>query len=407
MTRGAWHRDDPRWQLAGFVLVHIAIFAALFRGVYAMPYSGTGLFYQYGSAIVAGQVPYRDVFVEYPPFALVFFTLPRVVGESFRWYYVAYQVQVVIADLAIVAMLYAARERETPPWRVLAAYTALLLAVGPIVLQQYDIFPAALTLAAVVCHARRRNIAAWTFLALGTMTKVYPALLGPVFLMLDDTPLVPRVRRAAVTFLVTCVVVLSPLLVIAPASLGRMLAFHSERGIHLDSVYATLAFAARTVGLTFVGITLSYRSVNITGPAADVLVRLSTPLLAAALLASYVVVFRRTSGTDAAATRDVRVLATSSTLVLLAGLVTSKVLSPQYLIWVLPLLPLVVRPYRRLVWAVFAAAGLATYYIYPLRYSDLLALAPSAIAAQAARNLLLVALTLIVARSLRAVETSS
>jgi hypothetical protein len=239
------------------------------------------------------------------------------------------------------------------------------------------------------------------------MTKVYPALLGPVFLMLDDTPFIPRVRRAAITFLVTCVIVLSPLLVIAPASLGRMLAFHSERGIHLDSIYATLAFAARAIGLTFVGITLSSRSVNITGPAADVLVRLSTPLLAAGLLASYVVVFRRTSRTDAAATRDVSVLATSSTLVLLSGLVTSKVLSPQYLIWVLPLLPLVVHPCRRLVWTMFAAAGLVTYYIYPLRYTDLLALAPSGIAAQATRNLLLVALTLIVARSLRAVETPS
>ena len=88
MTRGAGRWDDPRWQLAGFVLVHIAIFAGLFRGVYAMPYLRNGALLQYGSALVAGQVPYRDVFVEYPPFALVFFTLPRLVGESFRWYYV-------------------------------------------------------------------------------------------------------------------------------------------------------------------------------------------------------------------------------------------------------------------------------------------------------------------------------
>ena len=49
----------------------------------------------------------------------------------------------------------------------------------------------------------------------------------------------------------------------------------------------------------------------------------------------------------------------------------------------------------------FAAAGFLTYYIYPLHYPDLVAHDPWAIAALAGRNLLLIALTLIVAGSLR------
>ena len=401
MTAVERRRDDPRWQLAGFALAHVAIFAGLFRGVYTMPYSGTGLYYQYASAIVAGQVPYRDVFIEYPPFAIVFFTLPRVIGASFRWYYVWYQVLIVAADLAVLVSLYAARERSTVPWRVLTPYTALLLAVGPIALQQYDLFPAALTMLAVLSFAQRRDAAAWVLLALGAMTKVYPALLAPVFLMLADGPVATRIRRAALVFGATCIVVLLPLLIVAPSSLERMIAFHSERGIHLDSVYATIAFAARALGLTFVGVAVTYRSWNITGPAADMLTRVATPVLAVALVASYTVVRRHASRLGDDARRDVRVVATSSALVLLAGLVTSKVLSPQYLIWVLPLLPLAVRPHRGLVWAMFAAAGFLTYYIYPLHYPDLVAHDPWAIAALAGRNLLLIALTLIVAGSLR------
>jgi hypothetical protein len=383
--------------------VHVAIFAGLFRGVYSMKPSGTGLFFDYGSAIVAGQVPYRDVFVEYPPLSLVFFTLPRLVGESFRWYYVWFQIQVVLADLVILGALSAAREPDTEPWRILAPYTSLVLAVGPITLQQFDIFPAALTILAVVCYARRRDAAAWILLALGTMTKVYPALLGPVFLLLDDTSLARRVGRAAVAFSATCLVVLAPLLIIAPTSLGGMLAFHSQRGIHLDSEYATIAFAARALHLSFVHVVSAYRSVNIEGAAAAFLVRWTTPLLAAALLLAYALVLRHVR--RAGPTRDVRIVATSSALVLLAGLVTSKVLSPQYLIWVLPLMPLLVQPLRWVNWGLFAAVGVLTYYIYPLRYADLEGLVPSAIAALAARNLLLIALTIAVARSLRAVES--
>jgi hypothetical protein len=366
-----------------------------------MPFSGTGLYYDYASAIVGGKVPYRDVFIEYPPFSLVFFTLPRIAGASFRWYYVWYQVEIVVADLVVLAALYVARERDSAAWPELGAYTALLVAVGPIALQQYDLFPAALTLVAVVCFASRRETAAWVFLALGALTKVYPALLAPVFLILDDRPLWSRVRHAGLAGIVTTVVVLSPLLILAPSSLGEMVAFHSQRGIHLDSLYSSIAFAARSLGLTFVGVAVTYRTWTVTGPAADFLIRLATPLLALALTSAYVFVYQRSRGVAGEALRDARVVATSSALVVFAGLVTSKVLSPQFLIWPLTLLPLLVRPRRWLIWTLFAATGALTYYIYPLHYPDLLGHAPAAIAALAARNLLLLTLTVLVASSLR------
>ncbi len=403
MSSHARRWDDPRWQLAGFVLAHVVVFAVVFRGVYTMPFSGTGLFYDYGSAIVAGKVPYRDVFIEYPPLALVFFTLPRIVGASFRWYYVWYQVEVAVADLVVLVLLYAARPRGAAPWRVLLPYTALLVAVGPIALQQYDLFPAALTLAAVVAFSARRDAAAWILLALGTMTKVYPALIAPVFLLLDDrTTLAARSRRAAAWFAATCLVVLLPFLVTAPASLDRMLAYHTERGIQIESVYSTIAFAVRSLGIGLVNVTQSHRSAGLEGPIADVLARVSTVVLAVALIAAYGFIFRHSGRVTPAAMRDVRIVATSSVLVILAGLVASKVLSPQYLIWPLPLLPLVVRPARLWIWGVFAAAGVVTYYIYPLHYGALLGREFRGVAALAARNILLLTLTLIVARSFRA-----
>lgn len=395
-------RDDVAW-LLGFAALHVAIFAGLFGRGYNMPFSGTGLFYDYGSALVAGQVPYRDYFVEYPPFALVFFTLPRLVGATFHWYYVAYQTQVVLFDLITLGALYAARDHSRPPWEILAPYTVAVLAVGPIILEQFDIFPAAFTLLAVVYYSRSRDTAAWIFLALGVMTKVYPLLIAPVFLLLDWRRglRVRDVGRAAIAFTATCFVVVLPLLVIAPTSLTRMLAFHAQRGIHLDSTYGSLAMVMDALNVSYVHVVFTFRSWNLAGPVPDVLTRLSTPLLGVLLLGAYALIAKclRTLGDES--TRDVRVVATCSALVLLAGLVGSKVLSPQYLIWVVPLVPLMTRPHRYLAWGVFALTGLMTYYIYPLRYGDLMYHHESAIAALAARSLLLVALTLIVADSLR------
>jgi uncharacterized membrane protein len=285
---------------------------------------------------------------------------------------------------------------------VLTAYTALLLAVGPITLQQYDLFPATFALLAVVAYADARDGWAWAFLALGTMAKVYPILLAPVFLMLDErATLRGRTMRAAIAFGATCVIVLLPLLLVAPTSVARMVAYHTGRGIQVESLYSSLALVANSLGWGDIGSVFSFGSYNVTGHVVDLLAKLSTPLLLVALLVAYAVVFRRSSQLLTDHRRDVNILATSSALVLLAGLVTSKVLSPQYLIWLLPLLPLTVRPGRRLVWGVFAAAGVATYYIYPLHYDDLIGRVPSAIAVLAARNLLLLILLVIVARSLR------
>lgn len=395
-------RDDVAW-LLGFAALHVVIFAGLFGRGYSMPFSGTELYFQYGSALVAGHVPYRDYFVEYPPFALVFFTLPRLVGATFHGYYVAYQTQVVLFDLITLGALYAARDHSRPPWQILAPYTLAVLAVGPIILEQYDIFPAAFTLLAVVYYSRSRDTAAWIFLALGVMTKVYPLLIAPVFLLLDWRRgwRMRDVRRAALAFTATCFVVVLPLLVIAPTSLTRMLAYHAQRGIHLESTYGSLALIADALNLILVRLEFTFGSWNLAGPVPNALARLSTPLLGILLLGAYALIAKCIRTFDAERTRDVHVVATCSALGLLAGLVGSKVLSPQYLIWILPLIPLMTRPHRYAAWGVFALIGLVTYYIYPLHYDNLMARQTSAIAALAVRNLLLVAVTLIVADSLR------
>ena len=390
------------WMLGAAALAHVAIFAGLFRSVYSIPFSGTGLFYDYAGRVLAGQLPYRDFFAEYPPLAIALFTAPRMLGESFRWYYVWYQVQVVIADLLIVLALYLAARRWTlSPSKVFGAYTAAVLAVGPINLQQFDIFPAALSLFAVLRFAADDAIGTGILLALAVMTKVYPILLAPIFVLLAWHQQRYSVWKALVAFILTCGVVLLPWLLRGPATLRAMLAFHAERGTHLDSVYSSISFAARSVGLTWVNVVFSFRSWNISGPVPDALARASTFVMLAALAIVYALIARSGRDRDPAAARDVEFVGHAAFAVLLAAMVTSKVLSPQYLVWLTPFVPFVIGPRRVAVRAGFIVAGLLTYWLYPWRYQGLLNRETSALALLAARNIALVATAVLAAASLR------
>jgi hypothetical protein len=69
-------------------VLHILMFAFVLPShLYADQILGSDQHYfRYASRIVRGELPYHDFFVEYPPFALVPFTLPRLVSASpFVW----------------------------------------------------------------------------------------------------------------------------------------------------------------------------------------------------------------------------------------------------------------------------------------------------------------------------------
>ncbi|HXT17803.1 MAG TPA: glycosyltransferase family 87 protein [Gemmatimonadaceae bacterium] len=379
-------------------LAHVVILVVVFWSVYRSNFSDVPIYYRYASRALAGAVPYRDFAVEYPPAALIFFGLPRLVATTLTQYYVAFRVEVVIADLLILVALNAiARRRGLNRVAVLGAYTVFVLTVGPIIGQDFDIFPAATVVCALWFAGRSEWFGASIMLAVGILTKLYPLLLVPVFAM-------QHVRARAYGLLVRCaivgtatmVVLASPLLLVAPRNMLGFLDYHAARGVHAESTYGSLLVAASKLHLVAAAIEYNFSSWNMSGHAAAVVKPLSTVLMLAAVVVVYAMMYRRTR-------RDEPVdLAAWSALVLFAGLVTSKVLSPQYLIWVMPLVPLIAVRNRALLWTLFALTGVVTYYIFPLRYMALVRTeAPDAVVGLVLRNLLLVVTTVVLARGLR------
>lgn len=402
-----------RHLLAGFALVHLVIFAGLFQSaLYPLNNSGIGLYFADMNKLFAGQVPYRDFVLEYPPFAILFFAIPRLFGTAYATYYAGFQVEIILCDLAILATLCAIAKSRSgvtreAPHVILAAYTIFVLAVGPIIAQQFDLFAAAMVLGAVYCAIRGGRARVWIFLALGAMTKLYPALLAPIFVARD----VRRRDWKAVAIALgvsigTCLIVMLPLLVVAPTAIKTFFAYHAERGIQLESSYAALLLVADKLHIVIVGIGNSFGSWNVTGEYANIVARVSTGVLLAVLVVAYAFLYwTLRDGADASTPRDDAAQtpwATAALVVIFTTLVASKVLSPQYMMWALPLVPLVEGARRRRIWILFAVTCVMTYYIFPTRYPHLIRDdAFDVLIVLVARNTLLVVLALECARALR------
>jgi hypothetical protein len=153
------------------------------------------------------------------------------------------------------------------------------------------------------------------------------------------------------------------------AGVFDLLSFHSQRGVQLESSYASIMAVAREFGVP-ARIQMWTGGVNLDGPLAPALRACSTAAMAG--LVAALVWWRLARGRHAA---DRTTLAWRLTLLTVVGIVAvSKVFSPQYLVWALPatlLLSLdVARSRRDMVVAAALVAGLAglTTWVFPYHY---------------------------------------
>ncbi len=398
---------DPReggraWTIAWFALAHLLLVAVVFELIYTSTYGDFAIYWRYGRNVLLGHLPYAAFPAEYPPLAFVFFALPTFASfGNIGVFYPAWIAEVYIADVVVLATLYGmAQRRGVSPFLVLGAYTVLFGLVGPLTVREFDMFPAALTLLALSAFEAGRERRGWFWLALGVMTKLYPILLAPVILLRKGGRVSGReIARGAAIGIGTCLALTLPWIILAPKSLLGFVRYHAERGLQLESTYSSVVLAARALHLASAATANGFGSWNVTGAAAAAALRMSTFVLVVALVAAYAVcavAFRRGRQTDAL-TQDHALLAACCALVVLAAMITSKVLSPQYLVWVLPLLALATGPGRMRRWVLFGAIAIATYYIFPRHYRALITMQPVPVAVLVARNLMLVSLTVLLA----------
>ncbi len=395
-----WLKQRP---LICFIFLHALLFLAVFANLDDLV-GGHGFERGFAAQMLNGMLPYRDFNSEYPPLALFSFLLPALFFPDYPAYGFCYAVEIFLLDVLILFILVKFSQRfRLKIWPVLIIYTVCLMVMGPIVTGRFDLLPAALVLVALYAFIIGRNKTAWGFLALGASAKLYPLVIAPLFFIYL---LRQRCYRQLVwgmaVFVGVILIINLPWVIIDADGFGWFLSYHMERGLHSESSYGLALIMGQLMGMNQVSANLTHGSWNVISPAADAIAKYSFYITAALLVLLYSIfmrmIFKRY---DEAVTKGVLDNATTqlimrcSILAILIMLLASKVFSPQFLIWLCPLIPLVNTRWRYLTLALFLVAAIITQYIYPHNYIAFELFTPYLVVMLFIRNLLLVAMAVI------------
>jgi Glycosyltransferase family 87 len=385
---------------AGLVLLTLAVglglLTATWGALHLPPFErfqiiDTMLYQEYGEAMAAGQVPYRDFELEYPPAALPAFWLPtlgpaedyRSIFEALMW---------ICAAAILVFVVRAAASLGAPPGRLLgiaAAVGLFPLALGTVMLTRYDLWPAALTAAALAAVFSGRERLGLGVLGVAVAAKVYPlVLLPPLLVYLARRGGRREALLGFAAFAATLAVIVVPFAVVSPEGLADSMERQLGRPLQIESLGASLLLGAHQLGLYDPVVVTTHGSQNLAGSVPDGLATAQTVLQAGALVAVWAL-FARGPATP---TRLAAACAGSLVVFVAFG----KVLSPQFMIWLVPLVPLVLGRIGLAAGALLGAALVTTHVWFPTRYWDLVDLQPVGWLALV-RNGLLVALAAVLA----------
>ena len=338
-----------------------------------------------GEAILRGEIPYRDFFLEYPPASIPAFLPPALLSEDRATYISLFssEMALVLVAALVLTALAARRLRGFSAWPVPAlAFVASSLLLYPVAVSRYDA-TVALTLAvAALCAALggRYLILAYASLGFGAAAKLVPALATlPLALLRREA------ARGFAVFFAVLALCFGSAVVLGGGGFLESFAYHADRGLQVESLAASVLIG---LGLAS-GVAFEYGAFEVRGAGVDLAASLSFPVTGALLLFTAFAMYRehREGGLGGAA------FPRYAAALILAFMLGSKVLSPQYLIWLLPLVPL---SFGGLAGAgvslVFLAACWTTTQVFPTHYADLLNFRHPGPGLLLGRNLLLVLL---------------
>ncbi|WP_042385987.1 glycosyltransferase 87 family protein [Streptacidiphilus melanogenes] len=361
------------WTLGRVLLVTVAL------GVLKVPHtdvaSDVKVIYQgWAEVLRTGTFPMDDVTWQYPPLAGLLILLPLWLPGS---YFVMFLVLVAVCDAAALLMLLrAGRGSRAGAWLWVAAVPLL----GPTVYCRFDLPVTTVAIAATLALPGRSRWAG-VLAGLGAMLKVWPVLV-----LAGASPRRHAAWRAWTACLVTCAAVC---FVAAATTHGAFsfLGFQGSRGIEIESLGALPFYYGSVTGLWQGKTAMHYGSLEFLGPHVDAMGL--TMLGLTALSFCFLLLWRWHNRVWTAATA-----ADAALTAVLLFTVTSRVISPQYVIWLLggAAVCLTARATRMrpVAWMLAAAAPL-TFLEFPLFWGELVRRSVLGTSLISARDLLLLA----------------
>jgi uncharacterized membrane protein len=367
-------KPHPRWPQLDVTLAAGGLFLLSFALVHRWFWAHGQLvdwpvYKTYGDAIVHhGLVPYRDFAVEYPPAALVVFVIPSFFGD----YRTVFEISMAVCGVGLVAVVATIRPAA-------AYYVGISpLLVGSLILTRFDLWPALLATGALAALLGRRHRLGWALLGVAVAAKLWPIVLVPPALAWS---LMYGRLRASLVGVATFALAVVPFAILAPHGLFESVRGQGDRPLQIESLGASLL---TTFGHPLV--VTSHGSQSLAGH--HLLGATFAVAQALAVVALWIAFLRGPVDRD-------RLLRYSAACVC-AFVALGKVLSPQFLLWLVPLVPLVRGRRGTAATALLTAALILTQVWFPWRYwsyVDQFHLAGVVLA----RNLALIALLVVLA----------
>jgi len=294
---------------------------------------------------------------EYPLLAIIPFTLT--LFAPYQWFLIEFAIW--MALVAGVIYLVLKRCRSSSVALVFACY--LVAGNWATALARFDLIPVGLTLGAIILAERSRWRWAFALLALAILLKFYALVLIPPLFIAQQRQVRDcewsSMRRwdGALTFVVVCVLVTVVSLALSVDGTLGPLGYFSNRPIRIESLAAAVLWLGHFVGYP-VHYEYTFGSLNAVSLLSSTVSLLSTLCFTAGLLFTYWLQMR--GRVD---------IFTASLLALLISVVTGKIFSPQYLMWVAPLIAYRGKaPWKWLLsWRLVCVL---TTYIYPYMYNS-------------------------------------
>lgn len=373
------------------------------------------LYHEYTAALLRGTLADTDFLRQYPPLALVPLVLPQLVAfggsVTFPLYAALYTLLAAGgagAGLAILRRALASRPRSGPAAQ-LTLYAGLCLAVTALIVARFDVWPMLAVLVAMGAMGNgagapgriSTTFVAGAALGIGFALKVYPALLLPVLLIWCLRSGGVRVGLAAFGgFVVAAGIGLAPYLAF-PQGGAALIAFQLHRPLQLESAWGSVLGLIGSLGGGPVQVAFGSGSFNVTGPMAAAL----GPWTGAAQLVMLAIAYAVAASCLVRGPQPpaVETAWRGMLIVLLALILSSRVLSAQYVIWLIPLLAVGIGD--RLSVLVASVAFVLTAALFPFGYQALTELRPWSVMLLVIRNLALG--WLLVSQIVRALDAES
>ncbi|MFC5214553.1 glycosyltransferase 87 family protein [Streptomyces coerulescens] len=378
-------RRSLAWLLGVWSLTRVVLLLFVFK-VYVFPgpdvTSDVSVIYQgWYEVLRTGTFPLHDVTWQYPPAGALAILSPALVF----WldYPSAFFVLAFSADLAVLLLLLYAGLRPERTLRGAWVWVTGAALLGPTVYARYDVMVTAVAVAALVAGARHPRLMG-ALAAVGAMLKVWPVLL-----------LIAARNRAAWAWAALCAGALAAVFALAMPGAFAFLTFQRDRGTEVESLGGLVFHVARQYGWDG-QVLLNYGSVEFLGPYVGLVSAAALGL--SGLAFGWLLLWRLRARRFEAHT-----LADAAFVAVLMFTTTSRVISRQYMVWLVGLAAvcLCFRESRmRLPVALVLAACLATVLEFPVWFSHVVASNGPGVALLFLRNGLLVLATVLAARVL-------